>query len=99
MNVSCCIFVFRYPVPAASSQRFESPLQRDAPAHKQRFDDVAPPGTEGYYDLSPPPGIDNLERSSARDDRDRRLREQDDRSTKDHEEDRDRLSSRDDRYK
>lgn len=48
---------------SGQAPRFNSPA-RD---HK-RFDDVAPPGTEGYYDL-PPPGVDHPERS--RDDRDR----------------------------
>ncbi|XP_026830341.1 zinc finger CCCH domain-containing protein 13-like [Ooceraea biroi] len=77
-------------------QRFGSPL-RDPPPHK-RFDDVAPPGTEGYYDLSPP-GVEHSERS-LRDDRERQrsLRDQEDRdhSSKDRDnEERDRL--RDDR--
>ncbi|KAJ8667352.1 hypothetical protein QAD02_009014 [Eretmocerus hayati] len=35
----------------------------------KRYDDVAPPGTEGYYDL-PPPGVDHLERPSSAKDRD-----------------------------
>lgn len=86
--------VNRYPGP--STQRFASPA-RDAP-HK-RFDDVAPPGTEGYYDLSPP-GVEHSDRP-LRDDRDRRLlRDQEDRdhSLKDHDaEERDRLSLREDR--
>ncbi|XP_032669076.1 E3 ubiquitin-protein ligase RBBP6 isoform X2 [Odontomachus brunneus] len=79
-------------------QRFGSPL-RDPPSHK-RFDDVAPPGTEGYYDLSPP-GVEHSDRI-LRDDRERQrsLREQEDRehSSKDRDnEERDRLSLRDDR--
>lgn len=88
------LFVNRY---SGSSQRFGSPL-RDPP-HK-RFDDVAPPGTEGYYDLSPP-GVEHLDRP-LRDDRERTrvLRDQEDREhpLKDHDtEDRDRLTFRDDR--
>lgn len=47
------IYVSRYP---GQSQRF-SPSRE----HHKRFDDVAPPGTEGYYDL-PPPGVDHPDR-------------------------------------
>jgi len=95
--IKCYInsFVNRYSGPPPP-QRFGSPL-RDPTSHK-RFDDVAPPGTEGYYDLSPP-GVEHSERS-LRDDRERQrsLRDQEDRdhSSKDREnEERDRL--RDDR--
>ncbi|EFN87378.1 Retinoblastoma-binding protein 6 [Harpegnathos saltator] len=84
--------------PPPPPQRFSSPL-RDPPPHK-RFDDVAPPGTEGYYDLSPP-GVEHSDRI-LRDDRERQrsLREQEDRehSSKDRDnEERDRLPLRDDR--
>lgn len=60
---------------------------------------MAPPGTEGYYELSPP-GVELSERS-LRDDRDRRaLRDPEDRdhSLKEHDaEERDRLPPREDR--
>ena len=53
--------VNRYP-PGPPSQRYNSPHRE--PPHK-RFDDVAPPGTEGYYDL-PPPGVDHPEKPADR---------------------------------
>lgn len=57
-NPSHCLSVDRYP--GASNQ--------PAPRFNKRFDDVAPPGTEGYYDV-PPPGVDQLERLGSKDHR------------------------------
>lgn len=52
----------RYPSGPPPARYNNSPHREHT--HK-RFDDVAPPGTEGYYDL-PPPGVDHLERPTDR---------------------------------
>lgn len=58
--------------------------------HHKRIDDVAPPGTEGYYDL-PPPGVDR--------DRSRVSKERDREHTKETEtENRDRIPLSDERW-
>lgn len=54
--------VTRYPSGPPPARYNNSPHREHT--HK-RFDDVAPPGTEGYYDL-PPPGVDHLERPTDR---------------------------------
>lgn len=98
-SLTFIFFVIRYSGPG--SQRFSSvasPL-RDT-TYKRPFDDVAPPGTEGYYDL-PPPGVDHPDKFS-RDERDklRVSKEREDRErAKDHEVDeRERVGIRDERY-
>lgn len=80
------------------NQRYNNPL-RDP--HFKRFDDVAPPGTEGCYDFASS-SSDHPQRS-VRDDRDRSRmpKEQEDREHIKHSEidNNDRLSARDDRYR
>lgn len=82
-------YVSRYSGPPGQQQRFNSPTRGD---YQKRFDDVAPPGTEGYYDV-PPPGVDHPERL-LRDERERPRSVQEDRDHKDADDDR---PSRDDR--
>ncbi|CAB0036339.1 unnamed protein product [Trichogramma brassicae] len=67
--------------------------------YAKRFDDVAPPGTEGYYDL-PPPGIEQSTASKRSSPKEREVdRFRDDRS-RDRERDRDRDRRRnDEKYK
>ncbi|XP_044596276.1 E3 ubiquitin-protein ligase RBBP6 isoform X3 [Cotesia glomerata] len=76
----------RYPGPP--NQRLNSPGRK---THHKRIDDVAPPGTEGYYDL-PPPGVDR--------DRSRVSKERDREHTKETEtENRDRMPLSDERVR
>ncbi|XP_008560490.1 E3 ubiquitin-protein ligase RBBP6 isoform X2 [Microplitis demolitor] len=76
----------RYSGPP--NQRMNSPGRK---VHHKRIDDVAPPGTEGYYDL-PPPGVDR--------DRARLSKERDREHIKDTETDsRDRMPLQDERIR
>ncbi|KAG8034371.1 hypothetical protein G9C98_007447 [Cotesia typhae] len=76
----------RYSGPP--NQRLNSPGRK---THHKRIDDVAPPGTEGYYDL-PPPGVDR--------DRSRVSKERDREHTKETEtENRDRIPLSDERVR
>lgn len=95
--INILLFVDRYAGPPP--QRFASPNREPPP---KRFDDVAPPGTEGYYDL-PPPGVDHPERP-IKEDRER-IRVSREREERDHRDppkdldldDRERLPMRDER--
>ncbi|XP_034952657.1 E3 ubiquitin-protein ligase RBBP6 [Chelonus insularis] len=78
--------------PGSSNERLSSPRE----SHHKRIDEVAPPGTEGYYDLVPP-GVDYPEKPN-KDDRDRfRVKDADNQIKDSNIDSRDRIPIRDDR--